>query len=290
VEVMDFDYESARAIYVTSITDDRSILSPIAVAPTSYTTFYVTNDHYLIKRRHPIMSFTEAALQLPLGWVTFVDIAARETPVCTVAAGGIPFAHGIVITPTGKELLVASTSTNCVRIYQRDPETNVLSSRYEKIKLTFHPDNLSFDSSLSVDDPTVFDENEKFLRGVIVAGCPDAGRLFCMATSPEGCKAPSIVTELRRGNRKDPAPYPAVLFCRNNKYTARTLYESKLPFSFDRSSNTDFSQWVLVGDGDHYPSSTTGDMDSKRGRLIVAGLYAQGLLDITWDPKENLNK
>jgi hypothetical protein len=40
-------------------------------------------------------------------------------------------------------------------------------------------------------------------------------------------------------------------------------------------------------DGGQYPSSSTGDMDSKRGRLIVSGLYADGLLDITWDPKEN---
>lgn len=43
----------------------------------------------------------------------------------------------------------------------------------------------------------------------------------------------------------------------------------------------------FIGDGDHYPSSTTGDMDSKRGRLIVTGLYAEGILDITWDPKKN---
>ncbi|KAL1989270.1 hypothetical protein VTN96DRAFT_32 [Rasamsonia emersonii] len=267
VEVMDVDYESARAIYVTSISDgDRSILSPNAVAPVSYTSFYVTNDHYLIKRRHPILAYTETALALPLGWVTFVDFAARETPVCTIAAGGIPFANGIVITPTGKQVLVASTSTNCVRIYERDPETNVLSSRYDKIRVTFHPDNLSFDCSLRLDDPTVFDANGRFLRGVVVAGCPDAGRLFCMAKSANGCKAPSIVAEIRRGNGRDPAPYPAVLFCLKNKYCARTLYQS---------------------DGDHYPSSTTGDMDSKRGRLIVTGLYAEGILDITWDPKKN---
>lgn len=28
-------------------------------------------------------------------------------------------------------------------------------------------------------------------------------------------------------------------------------------------------------------------MDSKRGRLIVSGLYADGLLNVTWDPKDN---
>ncbi|KAL1970819.1 hypothetical protein VTN77DRAFT_2653 [Rasamsonia byssochlamydoides] len=267
VEVMDVEYEPARAIYVTSISDgDHSIFSPNAVAPVSYTSFYVTNDHYLIKRRHPILAFTETALALPLGWVTFVDFAARETPVCTVAAGGIPYANGIIITPTGKEVLVASTSTDCVRIYERDPETNILSSKYDKVRLNFHPDNLSFDCSLSLDDPTVFDDNGKFLRGVVVAGCPNAGRLFCMNRNPKGCKAPSMVAELRRGNARDPAPYPAVMFSLRNKYCARTLYQSN---------------------GKHYPSSTTGDMDSKRGRLIVSGLYAEGILDITWDPKKN---
>lgn len=225
VEIMDLDYERAQATYVCTISDnDHLILSPNAVAPVSYFSFYVTNDHYLIRRKHPVFAFTETALALPLGWITFVDFVSSDKPVCTVAGGGIPFANGIVVTPTGKEVLVASTSTDFVRIYERDPETNILSSKYEKVHLTFHPDNLSFDGSLPIDDPTVFDRNGKFLRGVIASGCPDAGRLFCMAKSPQGCVAPSVVAEIRRGHGPDPCPYPGSLFDLRSKYYARTLY------------------------------------------------------------------
>ncbi|KAL1991888.1 hypothetical protein VTN49DRAFT_5196 [Thermomyces lanuginosus] len=269
VEVMDVDYEKAQAVYVASISDGgHLIISANAVAPVSYDSFYVTNDHYLIRRKHPILPYSKTTWSFPLGWVTFVNFASQDRPVFTIVAGGIPFANGILVTPTGKEVLVASANTNDIRIYNRDPETNALSSRYDNVHVTFHPDNLSFDHSLDLNDQTVFDRQGKFLRGVIAAGCPDAGRMFCMAQSPQGCVAPSVVAEIRRGCGPDPSPFPASFFKPGSKYHARTLY---------------------ADDGDHYPSSTTGDMDSKRGRLIVSGLYANGLLDITWDPREHPN-
>ncbi|KAH8702158.1 putative paraoxonase [Talaromyces proteolyticus] len=268
VEIMDIDYEHAQATYVTTISDESHTLrSPNSVSPVSYTSFYVTNDHYLIRRKHPVLSFTETILGLPLGWVTFVDFTFQVKPTCAIAAGGIPFANGIIVTPTGKEVLVASSSTDFVRIYERDPETNSLSGDFNKVYLTFHPDNLSFDGSLALDDPSVFDQKGKFLRGVIVAGSPDAGRLFCMAKGPYGCVAPSVVAEIRRGHGPDLSPFPGSLFNLHSKYYARTLY---------------------ADDGTNYPSSTSGDMDSRRGRLIISGLYADGLLDITWDPRENV--
>ncbi|CRG87353.1 hypothetical protein PISL3812_04370 [Talaromyces islandicus] len=266
VEVMDIDYENARATYVASISDGgHMIRSPNSVAPISYTSFYVTNDHYLIRQKHPVLSFTESVLGLPLGWVSFVDFTCQTKPIFTIAAGGIPYANGIVVTPTGKEVMVASSSTDFVRIYERDIETNALSGNYDTVYLTFHPHSLSFDRSLAVDDPAVFDRNGKFLRGVIAAGSPDAGRLYCMANGPHGCVAPSVVAEIRRGHGPDLCPFPGSLFNLHSKYYARTLY---------------------ADDGTNYPSVTTGDMDSKRGRLIVSGLYADGLLVITWNPKE----
>lgn len=225
VEVMDVDYEKAQAVYVASISDGgHLIISANAVAPVSYDSFYVTNDHYLIRRKHPILPYSKTTWSFPLGWVTFVNFASQDRPVFTIVAGGIPFANGILVTPTGKEVLVASANTNDIRIYNRDPETNALSSRYDNVHVTFHPDNLSFDHSLDLNDQTVFDRQGKFLRGVIAAGCPDAGRMFCMAQSPQGCVAPSVVAEIRRGCGPDPSPFPASFFKPGSKYHARTLY------------------------------------------------------------------
>uniref|UniRef100_A0A093XDU4 Serum paraoxonase/arylesterase 1 n=1 Tax=Talaromyces marneffei PM1 TaxID=1077442 RepID=A0A093XDU4_TALMA len=215
---------------------------------------------------HPFLSFTERVLGLPLGWVTFVDFSVQSKPICTIVAGGIPFANGILVTPTGREVLVASTSTDIVRIYKRDPETDALSGNYSAVYMTFHPETLSFDRSLNITDPTVFNTNGNFIRGVVATGSPDAGRLFCMAKNPHGCVAPSVVAEIRRGHGLDLSPFPGSLFNLYSKYYARTLY---------------------ADDGSNYPSGTSSDMDSKRGRLIVSGLYADGLLNITWDPTEN---
>ncbi|KAL3706328.1 hypothetical protein TMatcc_007339, partial [Talaromyces marneffei ATCC 18224] len=267
IEVMDMDYEDARAVHVCSVTDNNhTIRSPNSVSPVSYTSFYVTNDQCLIRRRHPFLSFTERVLGLPLGWVTFVDFSVQSKPICTIVAGGIPFANGILVTPTGREVLVASTSTDIVRIYKRDPETDALSGNYSAVYMTFHPETLSFDRSLNITDPTVFNTNGNFIRGVVATGSPDAGRLFCMAKNPHGCVAPSVVAEIRRGHGLDLSPFPGSLFNLYSKYYARTLY---------------------ADDGSNYPSGTSSDMDSKRGRLIVSGLYADGLLNITWDPTEN---
>jgi arylesterase/paraoxonase len=229
VEVMDIDYEDARAVHVCSVTDNNhTIRSPNSVSPVSYTSFYVTNDQCLIRRRHPFMSFTERVLGLPLGWVTFVDFSIETRPLCTIVAGGIPFANGILVTPTGKEVLVASTSTDIVRIYERDPETNAVSGNYSSVYMTFHPETLNFDRSLEITDHTVFNLNGSFLRGVVATGSPDAGRLFCMAQNPHGCVAPSVVAEIRRGHGPDFSPFPGSLFNLYSKYYARTLYAGRL--------------------------------------------------------------
>lgn len=228
VEIMDIDYEEARAVHVCSVTDNNhTIRSPNSVSPVSYTSFYVTNDQCLIRRRHPFLSFTERVLGLPLGWVTFVDFSTQSKPIYTIVAGGIPFANGILVTPNGKEVLVASTSTDIVRIYERDPETGALSGKYSSVYMTFHPETLSFDRSLDMNDPTVFNSNGKFLRGVVATGSPDAGRLFCMAKNPYGCVAPSAVAEIRRGHGLDLSPFPGSLFNLHTNYYARTLYAGR---------------------------------------------------------------
>lgn len=227
VAVFDIDYDKAEAQFITSISDGGNhILSPNAIAPISYESFYVTNDHYFIKRSNPLMNTMETAFGLPLGWVSLVDFSG-EQPTFKIAGSGIAFANGIVITPTGKEVAVASTSVNSIYIYERDPATNELSAKREKVRVNFHPDNLSFNETLDVNDPTAFDENGKFLRGLIAGGAPSARKIFEMAQNPEKCTAPSIVAEIRKGNGKDPAPFAAGPSGPHDKYHAVALYESK---------------------------------------------------------------
>lgn len=230
VEILDMDYENAQAVYVRTISDrNHTIRSPVSVAARSYTSFYVTNDLHTVRRRHPVLSFTEKTSGLPDGWVTLVDCTSPINPSLTIVAREIPFVSGIVVTPTGKEVLVASNSTNVVRVYERDPEAHTLSKDYTSVYLSMHPGSLAFDKSLSPTDPTVFDCHGKFLRGVIVTGSPDAGRLFCMAKNPHGCVAPSVVAEIRRGPGIDLSPFPGSLFSYNSKYYARTLYAGESP-------------------------------------------------------------
>ncbi|PGH00868.1 hypothetical protein GX51_05532 [Blastomyces parvus] len=261
VAVFDVDYELSQAKYVTTISDnDQAILSPNSIAPVSYTQFYVTNDHRYIPRTRPFLNKIETFLSMPWGWVTFVDFTSPEDVKCTVVAINIAFANGIEVTPTGKELLVASSGNDAIYVYQRDPQSNLLSSSRETIPLSFHPDNLNFDHSLDISDPTAFDAEGRFLRGVTVGGHPSLFRLKRMIDNLGKVNdAPSWVAEVRRGTGVDPAPCPAGP--PHPEFYVRTLYQSN---------------------GEHFPVSTTGAMDSKRGHLLVASLYGNGILDISW--------
>ncbi|PGH27976.1 hypothetical protein AJ80_00230 [Polytolypa hystricis UAMH7299] len=267
IMIFDVDYAKLEAHYVGWIYDGReTIVSPNAICPVSYTQFYVTNDHYYIKRRHPFLSFYETMFSRPWGWVTFVDFTVRKDTKCRVVATNIPFANGIVMPPTGTEVLMASTSADAVLVYQRDPGTNELSEKFETIPLPFmRPYNLRFDFSLDRDDSSVFDADGKFLRGVTVAGHPLVLEMEKMSRNPDKYAAPSWVVEIRRGSGDDPAPCSTTNPENKSGYFMRTLYQ---------------------GNGKDYPSSTTGALDSKRKRLIVSGLYAKGLLSISYTDEE----
>ncbi|KAG5304471.1 serum paraoxonase/arylesterase [Histoplasma capsulatum G186AR] len=260
VAVFDIDYDLYQAKYITTVFDNNeTIVSPNSIAPVSYTQFYVTNDHHYLARTRPLLSKIETYFSMPWGWVTFVDFSSTEHLKCEIVATNISFANGIVMTPTGKEVIVASSGHDAVYIYQRDSETNSLSSTHETVHVNFHPDNVNFDHSLDISDPTVFDADGRFLRGLTVGGHPSIIKLVQAVHSPESVKAPSWVAEIRRGAGVDPAPCPAAP--QQPKFYARTLYQSN---------------------GEHFSTSTTGALDSKRGRLLVASLYGKGILDISW--------
>ncbi|PGH35943.1 hypothetical protein GX50_01268 [[Emmonsia] crescens] len=260
VAVFDVDYDLYQARYIRTISDnDETIISPNSIAPISYTQFYVTNDHRYIARTSTFLNKIETYFMRPWSWVTFVDFSYSEDLKCTVAARNIEFANGILVTPTGKEVIVASSAADSLYVYKRDPKTNLLSSTRESIPVNFHPDNVKFDHSLDISDPTVFDTEGRFLRGVIVAGHPSLIKIHRMSRTPESVNAPSWVAEIRRGTGVDPAPCPAAP--QQPVFYARTLYQSN---------------------GEHFPSSSTGIMDSKRGHLLVSALYGKGILDISW--------
>lgn len=227
VEIMDVDYSKLRATYIRTLADgDMTIRTPNAVAPISYTQFYVTNDHRYTLKQNPTLAHLETWLSLGTGWVTLVDFSTADTTIYEIVASGIPLANGLTLTTTNKELLVASSSTNCVHIYDRDTKTNALSKSFNKVHVTFPPDNLRFDSSLSIDDPTAFDKSGRFLRGATAAGCPNPIKLFKMSRNPVGIKAPSMMVELHRGSEKDAAPYAACQPGSESKYYARLCYQS----------------------------------------------------------------
>ncbi|RDW67595.1 hypothetical protein BP6252_08991 [Coleophoma cylindrospora] len=265
VDVFTLDYENSKAAFMTSISDgDQNILAPNAVAPISYTSFYVTNDHYFIPRLNPILNKIETFGSLPLGWVTLVDITG-PTPKFTTATSNIGFANGIVLTPTGKEVIVASTISKppSVFIYTRDSATNTLTFN-SSVAVPFRPDNLSFDDGLDVNDKTAFDDEGRFLRGLVAAGHPAPLKLFAVSRDPVHKKAPSWVVEIRRSSESDKAAWSAteVVGSADGEFSLRTLYQSN---------------------GSHFSTSSTGAVDFSRGKMLVSGLYEKGLLEFGWN-------
>ncbi|KAF7327707.1 hypothetical protein MKEN_00350200 [Mycena kentingensis (nom. inval.)] len=126
----------------------RAFIAPNALALTSPTSFYVSNDHLLTRRLPspfaPLLPMLETLLGLPFGWVSHVSIG--NTQKQTHSAPFIPFANGVSISPSGTTLAVAATSLSVVYIYTRDPTTNVLSAP-RTVRVPFHPDNLEYDAS-----------------------------------------------------------------------------------------------------------------------------------------------
>lgn len=236
VEIFDVNYEDRTAKHVMTITDgNKNILSPNAIAPVSYTQFYVTNDHYFLHKDYEALSLIETVFEMPWSWVTYVDFTdcpPKMPPKTHVAVNGFPFANGIAVTPTGKQVLIGSTSECSVRIYERNPKTNNLSHTYETVSFNCHVDNVRFDMSLKPDDRTAFDENGHFLRGALAAGSPSGRRMAIMADDPSRNPAPSLIGEIIRGkpgvrNPADSAPLAAgPVVNRGTLYYAKTVYES----------------------------------------------------------------
>ncbi|GAA5960070.1 hypothetical protein JCM3765_006154 [Sporobolomyces pararoseus] len=107
-------------------------------------------DAFLTRRKKLLNPF-ETRLALPLSYVdvvrfTFGSVFFISTIDVAVsrAISGIAFANGIVLSPPGKTLAIASTTTRSVFLYSRDLIKNTLSVKpYRIIKLPSLLDNLS---------------------------------------------------------------------------------------------------------------------------------------------------
>ena len=143
-----------QATWVRTLVSDFFV-SPNSIALTSPTSFYVSNDHLLTRRianpLNRILPITETVLGLPLSWISHVTLVQDPAnphgpPKIShkFAALGIAFANGVAVSPDGRHVAVAATSTAEVYFYDRNTETNTL-KHIDTVPVPFFPDNIVFD-------------------------------------------------------------------------------------------------------------------------------------------------
>lgn len=259
----------AQAQWVRTLTSDYFV-SPNAIALTSPTSFYVTNDH-LMTRRLPapfgqVLPMVETLLGLPLGWLLHVSLEPNATspdspPTVhhTFASLGIPFANGVALSPDGKQVAVAASSISVVYFYDRTIETNEL-KHTRTVPMPFSPDNIMFD-----------DEG-----ALIVAGHPHFPSLSALGEGQPDAIAPSWVLSITPSVPLNPevdAPFKPY-----KKYDTQAPISSsaKIPAIATHEIET-----LYQSNGKGFSSSSTGLRDSTTGVLYVTGLYEEGLLVCT---------
>lgn len=125
----------------------KSIISPLIKTPNAITAlngheFYVSNDHYVTRKQHPMLYQFETYAGIPGGSLVYVNLAADEPQIQTVAR--IPFANGVTVL-NESTIAVSSTSNAQVNLYNILSDHSVAFS--SKIVLPFMPDNLSTDKN-----------------------------------------------------------------------------------------------------------------------------------------------
>ncbi|KZW02750.1 hypothetical protein EXIGLDRAFT_744295 [Exidia glandulosa HHB12029] len=246
------------ATHVRTLSSPRFV-SPNAVAATSASSFYVSQDHTFTRRlRAPfgnIIPPLETILGLPLGWVDHVSFSSSGSALhVSRAASRIPFANGISLDNSGTQLAVASSSVGRVYLYTRSPPSNVL-VHDSTIHLPFAPDNLGFDDGR-----------------LIVGGHPTLPHLIARARNTTGVTPGSwIVSVEPRTSAQDDVdemlltPLPVLKrMTPHEKYLIRTLYQSNGSES-----------------GGGWQTATSAVLDEEHGEFFVAGLYAPGILRCT---------
>lgn len=140
VELFDVDPDGGLVHLETFM--ERRLTSPNDVVAAGPRSFYVTND---VKpgRRTPV-----AALHF-LMRATSGEVLYTDGNSWRVAADNLRFANGVAVSPDGERLYVAETAGSALRIYDRDPETGILTLA-ETVRLSAAPDNVTVDEAGAV--------------------------------------------------------------------------------------------------------------------------------------------
>ena len=248
------------AVHIQTITSPY-FTAPNALALTSPTSFYVTNDRLMTRRLPgvfgPILAQLESTLALPLAFVLHVDISSNNsTPRVQFAKTFTSFPNGIALSPAGDEVAIASTPMGEVNVFKRDPMTNALTHKYA-VSVPFLADNIHYN------------KEQYGPPSLIVAGHPNLPRLPKVAAGQAGVTAASWVV----------AVVPKVA----GERKPQTTFDSEAPTSAMTRVNRDGIDWTLKtlfqsdGDEDHggFGTSATGLVDPDSGTLYVTGLYAR---------------
>lgn len=286
--------EKPQATYQYSLSH-ASFNAPnaVAFAGDGRGTVYVSHDHFFTRRmpgyRMAALRWAETILGLPLTRVDVVHFSGPDEDDgarlhVNIAARGIAFANGVVVTRDGKTLAVASTSSKKVFLYDRDPTTHELTYR-ESVAVPMWVDNLSLAPPGFLDSDSDLQEGEGE-EGIIAAGHPDRlsvlkviGRRW-PATAEERWPGSWIVAITKRkagalaasaedtDDRMAPVPASSRTGGRTStKWRVDTLFQSngkptsdpKLPPSF------------MTG-----TTGVVGRVDGKNW-LLQPGLYAEGV-------------
>lgn len=249
----------SSAKYVRTI-KSRYFISPNALALTSPTSFFVSNDH-LFTRRLPgflgkVLPILETFLGLPFAFVGHLqvlnDVPGAAVYRHTVPKLGLCFPNGIALSPDGRTLAVASSSYTWVQFYERSQKngTEHLSLK-QTVSVPFAPDNIHFDASGSL----------------LAAGHPNFPALIAVSENKTNI-APSWVIELRP--RAEGEAIPSI-----------ASFDAKAPFPASkrvRASSAHVLTTLYQGDGTKFAGSTMALRDERTDTVFITGLFQPGLL------------
>ncbi|RDW57840.1 uncharacterized protein DSM5745_11358 [Aspergillus mulundensis] len=130
----------------------KSILHPLLPGPNSLIALsehelYVTNDHYILRRKWSLGALFETYAGIPGGTVVYVNLNEEKEVVemRNVARG--PFANGVALV-NETTVAVAVTAAAEVRLYKRTGDSGL--TYLKAIRMPFLPDNLATEKNGSL--------------------------------------------------------------------------------------------------------------------------------------------
>jgi len=241
-----------RATYIRTLSSTL-LVSPNAVAYTSSSSFYVTQDHRFTRRLPGLIGKTlpliETLLLPGLAWVNHVNIGHNGQLDIANAAQGVPFANGVSVRNDGQKVAVASSSRCAVNLYARTSDNRL--KLEHTVQLPFSADNIGFE-----DDGKL-----------VVAGHPTFPALAAVAAQKKE-QAPSWVVSITP---------------RTKLFNASEAQEEDVeaPYPVSRAapiSRTHEVKTLYQSNGTGFSTSTTGVWDARSGMFYAVGLYQEGIL------------